>query len=848
MAQVPNTQGVASVAPSEETSQPYQSARGADASAFGGDLAQAGERLGQGMQIAGKYFNKVAADDASNQYQDFTTKLLHGDPNKTLPGPDGQPIPDVGYLGTKGRAALDQRPEIDKQLEAERKRIAAGLQSPEQQQEFENYSRRLKNSVTERVGSHATSQSTTWYESVNTASAKLAMDHISNNFDNPKEVLHGASDLTAAYVKNAQLKYGAGMTDSQVQEAVAAAKRDGLEAQLQAMAVKDPSRALAVLDKNRDIAGIRYDDMANKFRTRAEQQRGIDAGEQAIKRAYIKNPQGGYTDVNLTEVGAPYGISGSYLQRVNQLENAAGVQTENRAGAQGPFQFTRGTAAQYKLPLNERNDPVKSADAAARLAADNRDSLARNLGRPPTDAETYLAHQQGAGGAARLLRNPNMRAGDLVGNEAIRQNGGDPDAPAYAFTSMWTAKFAGAPGAATATRKATAYQEILADQKLNPQERQHALAYVNQQMTAQNVAMEEDAKAKKLASDKSMDGFVQRMLTGQNTANIVNEIANDPNLDPSVKWSLGQAAEKHSGSDLREASLTYGPGFWEAYKQVTAPMNDPSRISDPSALLRLAGPEAAAEHSLTLNGLAKLQGIMRENAKSVDAASVNATKTGLMTYAKGKLSFEQDTGPIKIRDPEGEAIFNSVFIPKFEAGYDQWIKAGKNPYEYLTRENIDKVMEGMRDKSKMEAARLNATGQAPPQVTPPAPKDVDPYAWERIVTRPPRGANGNWPLDKWSTAIDRLRDNPTDEMKKAFDQKFAPSGYTADYVLKRLPAKKKGPAADAPAGGGLVIEDPTIKGILDKSKLPAPDAGKRKDESSLRLDTPDSVLPVGIRG
>lgn len=840
MANVPYSEGITSVAPTEDTPRNYQTARGADAEAFGGGIAAAGEKLGQGMETAGKFFGKVAADDASNQYQDFATKLLHGDPTKTVPGPNGQMMPDTGYLGKRGRDALDARPDVQKQLDDEAKRIKSGLQSPEQQQEFENFTRRYRVGAVEKIGSHADTQANTWYQSVNTASAKLAMDHISNSYDNPKEVAAGAADLTAAYVKNAQLQYGASMTDVQVQEAVAAAKRDALEAQLQAMAVKDPSRALAVLDKNRDLAGVKYDDMANRFRTRAEQQRGIDVGEQAIKRSYMANPQGGFTNVNLTEVGAPYGISGAYLQRTHQLENAGGDMRENQAHAQGPFQFIPETATRYGLKPEDRNDPLKSADAAARLAADNRNALTGNLGRPPTDAELYLAHQQGAGGAAKLLRNPGVRAGDLVGDAAIRQNGGNPDAPAYQFTSMWAAKFAGAPGAATATRKAAAFQEILSDQTLSAPERQHALAYVSQQMTAQQVAMDEDAKAKKAASDQAMGGYVQRLLTGTNTQNIVNEIANDPTLDPSVKWSLGQAAEKAAGSDLRQATQTYGSGFWEAYKQVTAPLNDPSRISDPSALLHLAGPDADPAHALTLQGVEKLQKVISENAKSVDAASVNATKTAMLTYAKNKLSFEQDMGPIKLRDPEGEEIFNTKFIPKFEAAYDKWVHAGKDPYDILTKESVDKLMEGMRDKASMEAKRLNALGEGPDQKAPPAPAGIDANAWQRIITQPPKSTAGPWPLDRWAAAIDRLRQDPSEETKKAFDAKFGPSGYTADYILKRLPPAK----TEAPEKP--ISEHPAIKPILEQSKVP-PEAEKPRADNSLTLDA-EHIMPLGIRG
>src|SRR5246127_4488945 len=514
MAQSQYTDGVPSVSPSVEGGAPHQSARGADAEAFGGGIAQGLEKLGQGAQTAGKFFGKVAADNASNDFQDFSTKLLHGDPDKMVTGPDGSQMPDTGYLGLKGRAALDARPGVQKQIDDKIKEIREGLTTPEQQQEFDNFSRRYRTGVVEKVGTHADGQATTWYQGVNTATAKLAMDHISNNFDNPNEVAAGAADLTSAYVKNAQLKGG---SDVEIKEAGAQAKRDALAAQLQAMAVKDPARALSVLDKNREIAGVQYDNLANQFRTRAEQQQGIAAGTEAIKKTYAAQPQPGYTDVSLSAAGAPYGISGSYLARVHQLEGDGVSST----GAKGPFQFTDSTAKKYGL--KDPFDGQQAADAAARLAADNQKAVSQNLGRPPTEPELYLAHQQGAGGAAALLRNPTMTAQQALmttgmdaaaAARAIRVNGGDPNAPASAFTGMWTAKFVGAPGAAVAMRKASAMQDVLSNPDLSDNARAHAISFVNQQMAAQKIAMEEDAASKKAASDKIQSDLVTQIIQG----------------------------------------------------------------------------------------------------------------------------------------------------------------------------------------------------------------------------------------------------------------------------------------------------------------------------------------------
>ncbi|MET3560726.1 hypothetical protein ABID39_001435 [Bartonella japonica] len=59
------------------------------------------------------------------------------------------------------------------------------------------------------------------------------------------------------------------------------------------------------------------------------------------------------------------------------------------------------------------------------MTLDNRNHLSRVLGRAPTEAELYLAHQQGAGGAARLLQNPHANAAQIVGSNAVGLNGGN---------------------------------------------------------------------------------------------------------------------------------------------------------------------------------------------------------------------------------------------------------------------------------------------------------------------------------------------------------------------------------------------------------------------------------------
>ena len=144
------------------------------------------------------------------------------------------------------------------------------------------------------------------------------------------------------------------------------------------------------------------------------------------------------------QAGTRWGISPEYLSRTAQIESNMNPAAKNPSGASGLMQFVPSTAKAYKLfnPF----DANASIDAGAHLAADNRKSLVASLGREPTDAELYLAHQQGAGGAAKLLANPNAPAESIVGHNAVVQNGGKPGMTAGQFAGLWLNKFGAAPG------------------------------------------------------------------------------------------------------------------------------------------------------------------------------------------------------------------------------------------------------------------------------------------------------------------------------------------------------------------------------------------------------------------
>lgn len=888
---IPTSDGVASVSPASTTPDDYQKIT-ANPEAFGGGRAQGLESLGTGAKKAADFYQHAAADDASNQFQDYATKLMHGDPNKPMTGPDGMPVmgpdgkpmPDTGYLGTRGRTAMGQRQSAEQALDAQEKQLRSNLGSPEAQLQFDNFVRRYRSQTAERIGSHADQQSTTWYTQVNTDSAKLALDHISNNADNPNEVKAGAADIIHAYTKNAQLN-GAQPGDPQFQEAEVAGKRDALQAWLNAVAVKDPARAQALLDKpeNKAIAGATYDNLSTQYRSRAQQQQGFDIANQKLRESYQTNPPpSGYQPAVLTQAGAPYGVSGELLQRFQYMETGTNPNQTSSTGAKGPFGFIDSTAKQYGL--KDPFDLKESAEATARFIADNRTVLNQRLGRPPTDTELYLAHNQGGAGAAVLLANPNVRAGDLVGDRAIRVNGGDPNAPASAFTSMQAARFIGAPGQAMATRKSAAYQSALSDPSIPPEVLPHVLQHMNQQLQADQIAQEQDAKSMKAKSDAMQTDMVRQIISGTGP-DIIGKIANS-GLPAAEMENLYKFATNEGGI---QDDQRYGPGYTSAFKQVLSNPDDPSHISTAGDVIARGGPGG----DLTKRGVTELLGVMEKIKKQPDQAGIATVKSKQLDYYLDKFAIDQNSplagipGVKEQRDQKGKDRFNHDFVPAFEAAYSQWVGVGKDPMEFLTdNKKIDDIMNRVYPPSERAA---DAIKKSPgPEKPPPAPEGTAPQSWDHLMSSPPKlRAGDNVPLDKWGAVLTWLSQNPTPENKAAFDAKFGPSGYTSDMVLKRLPhdpaeqaasPTQPAPPASAEKHGGILgklgeirehnkqaikeleakdgsgsakhadenlPESPELRKIIENSKMTPAEIEEQKKRTE-NTDQPTSQ--VGIRG
>lgn len=217
-------------------------------------------------------------------------------------------------------------------------------------------------------------------------------------------------------------------------------------------------------DAERRVAG-KWGALSNQLNRIADRQAAIE-GERAGKIAAAAGaPEASVSapgprpaapqeiEQMIRRVAGEEGADAEALLKFAHIESTYNPNAFNKdSKAAGLFQFIPSTARQYGL--TDPYDPEANTRAAIRLMRDNAGHLRKSLGRDPTVGELYLAHQQGAGGASKLLKNPNARAADIVGSRAVSLNGGSADMTAQSFANLWISK-ASAPGTVLSGRPAT---------------------------------------------------------------------------------------------------------------------------------------------------------------------------------------------------------------------------------------------------------------------------------------------------------------------------------------------------------------------------------------------------------
>ena len=257
----------------------------------------------------------------------------------------------------------------------------------------------------------------------------------------------------------------------------------------------------------------------------------------------------------IAEAANRYGVNPDAMTAIAKIESGFNPSAQNpNSSAGGLFQQIDSNARAYGV--SDRFDPVQSAEGAARFAQENTRTLRNVLGRDPSAGELYLAHQQGPGGASRLLRNPNARAADVVGADAVRLNGGTLDMTAGEFANIWINKAERALGQVSGgagDTQLTGQQggDTIAAPTVTPSQAANVYqAYISGQMSdEQAAAYQADVAAGRMIVPEGVTLEAPAAEPAQVAAPIVN-------LDPSVVANVYNAYASGQMSPEQAAAYT----------------------------------------------------------------------------------------------------------------------------------------------------------------------------------------------------------------------------------------------------------------------------------------------------
>lgn len=418
MANVPYSGGTPTVLPETRAPEDYQRIP-TRPQEFGAELAQGEERLGQGAVGAARFYGQVAASDANNKLMEGTTAILYGDPDKTTIGPDGRPVPDLGYLGTRGADALRASASTTARLEELRNEIRDNLPTAESQLQFDDFSRRFLAYKSGEIGAHADQQANVWYSEVEKANGDNAITGIRQNPNDQAQVDHYTAMLMQSRIRTISRTIGDAKgpeVDAIVNDALASSRADAAEARIEALIPHYPAQARQVLESPDGalLKGPRYDALAAKVEhgtNRAADDAIVDSIIGRSGGANLPVAGGGQNNPGNIRVPGSTGTSRAAFQSFPTYEAgvaAIGDQLQ-RYQARG-VNTLRGIISTYSPP-SENDTGALIRNAAARTGLDPDQKLDMGDAQQRTAVVNAIIQQEqgGSGRPVRLASNSPMQ-------------------------------------------------------------------------------------------------------------------------------------------------------------------------------------------------------------------------------------------------------------------------------------------------------------------------------------------------------------------------------------------------------------------------------------------------------
>ena len=790
MPEVPYT-GLPSVAPREAPPDDYQHVD-VKPEQFGGAIAKGVEQAGKGVEELGNDFFKTAqfqesinADDQTNKWIPIKDKILYGDPSKHTIGPDGQPVPDTGFFGTVGGDASEKREETIKAIQDAAKQGGDNL-SPQAKLIYDRNIRRMTADAESRINTHTEQQWKVYAHQTQVSGADLSLNGYVRSvaMGDTEAAKNHAADYKSQLLQAGQLKFG---FNEKIEKDIAQkAEFDLLKAQVEYVGTQNAAKALEILDEpeNRSIAGTKYDDLYRPLRARADKQIGDQAGKDSMITVQGRPP-------DKPAAGVPVNFIGG-------IKASEGFQPR----AQWDFkQFTNGYGTRARSP----NEVIDQATAEQRFseeigkAAEIVDRVNPNLDPGTRAALTSLTFNAGDKWINSGL-GEKVRAGDIAGaQQAFLQynRAGGAVNPGLAARREREAAWFGHQDIAPSPRavQAGSYAAIEANPYLSDDQKRHAFQYIREATVRQEIEDGQNERQRKQVSDDAAGKYVTAIADGLHTpgtdfVQMAGRVAHDDDLDWRTKEHLLDRIKHVSGE---EEMAAYGPGYPKALEGLLSSSDAPGHVRSVGDLIE--------DKSITTAGLRNLETRMQLARKSVDRQSNEKIMSSYLKYAYKRLSFEEDNGFMKIRDPKGESLYTGTFVPMFEHQASQLMAEAERTgderklREFLSRQNVDKMTQELRPERQMAGEKMQALGGAaggeekPGTPLPPAPEGIEPKGWTSLMAKPPGTASGPMNHAVWGAVLETLASDPNSEMQAKFDRWAGGSGYTAKDVLGRLGIK-----------------------------------------------------------
>jgi hypothetical protein len=834
LAEVPYS-GIPSVAPDRTPPDDYQRISPAPDS-FGGAVGKGLQEAGQGVEKASdnlfniaQFQNKINGDYAVSSFIDDHNKIIWGDPSTHKQGPDGQAIPDTGFMGLTGADALRQREATLKALEDRRKQGEASLSSPAAKYQYNMATRRLMNETEARIGQHADQQNKVYATEVNTSIANQNLEGIARNAgDTPIELAarkNNTADLIHARVQEAQVKYG--NDPAILSDAIARAKQEAAKTWIQAVGATDPDRALKLADTYKGDLGTQYHEVRAPLQAKARTQNADTKADKywndsVSQGVQIANSVPAATAAFIQQRSGGARVQGLNPQFATSLEQAARDFEEQNPGRRAAFESltrTRDEQAaaynRYRLGQGGLAAPPGQSRHEYGLAADIPDGaflnwLHSNADKyglaflPGKSFESDPGHVQLAGGLPQGAAAPSAmdRAGNRYGpttqaSTAPMQPGivpiasviptGPAAAPLPTVTLAPASPVMPVPSATPTlgTRYAEAMQGILSDPSMDSEERHLAEQKLTQRYQAATVAENQRTADRQEAANHAAGGYTTEMFNMEGKPNqdwygLFHRVNADPALadHPSVKTALLDRITARSGAN---EVLTYGPQFLAVKEALLSAPGSPGHIGNFTDIYRLP------PGSLTTAGEKELSTVFAAIKKSPDEYGLQRARAGLEKSAYQRLSNEaiDMPGGMKIPDRAGEAAFNSRFLPEWNSAYSKWVSEGKDPWEFLTEKKMREFTDRIRSQAEKNAAFISGVpGASVPEAKgaplPEAPEGLNREGWNQVVSAAPTGTNHTL----FGKAVEALAADPSSRMQAKFERVFPE--FKATQVLQKL--------------------------------------------------------------